>query len=800
MSLYDNITNILKSNPLTGTAYNVGATIGKAVQVSPTVSTISRVPIVSIPVSIASATRNMQVPTFSQQTLNVSRLVSSMPNIAPVVASSVVPQVAIARAAAPLVKSAPQLVSGITSGYESINKSLSGITKQVVPSYQETGYMFNKLIADPTYGKLVKERTGLLPSENWIATTSPGAMTTGGYTVVQKNADGSETRTKYGFNTDGSLASNVMQGITGFAEGGWNMPRERPLDTALILASGGVGEVAAGTSIGAKILASPAARYGLIAGVGLYGGDVASRVAGVGDATADKSIYGMAKRLGGITTTEIAPGSVAISPLVKGVKSGIRSERIAKSIEKTTDVASSLGIPNRLLLPSGDIRISKSEMEIIKKMKVGSPEYMTAHSPKRDVGWVKGEASEIPYERTVRYEGIGDSKGGVFYNTGFIGQPREDVTFTHTHPVGGFLPDNSPVIGVITADVLPSHPDLSIHLLHKPPSENRVASALSRDTAYITVMRGVKTPYMAVGGDSRFVDVPRVSDKIDDAVNTIRESLPPMGEKILTRSGAFGAIDRLSFKTREIENRFINALNRDLFRDAKNEIEKRAISVSKYAEKKEEIADTVFRGSSAYADGREFTAIEIVDADNRVAKMSSDVLRNIVRDFGGDVTFHKINLITGEQQLVDYPVVSRLASSKQGLYKEFGMDKKDYYLPPGQQPVVSNQPAVQSKPPRILDLGAGDETHTNAIDALRLQFPNSNIPGPRKQRYNRKKKLVKTSKKSKTTKKRLIPQKKKPHLIVPKKKQQRSKQRTSLSTGTKIETKMARNVNRFLGW
>ena len=907
MGIYDDISNILRTNPLTSISYAAGANVGKVVQNIPKInlpSTVSSLmPVVSamaIPLAPAiSGVRLVQnIPKINlpSTTLSLKPLASAATSLALPVA----PAIASVRVAQNL----PNIASSLSRGYENVNTAMSGITKQVMPSYQETGYMFNKLVADPTYGKLVKERTGLLPSEHWIATTSPGAMTTGGYTVVQKTADGSETRTKYGFKTDGSVASNVMQGITGFAEGGWNMPRERPLDTALILATGGVGEIAAGTSLGAKVLASPAARYGLIAGVGLYGGDVASRVAGVGDATADKSIYGMAKRLGGITTTEIAPGSVSVSGLAKKISGAIETRNVANKLINRRNI--------------GNIRISTTEREIIGKMKPGSPEYQTAHSKSKSVGWVKGDIGEVPSERMITFEGVRDGKGGIIPETSFIGTDLTDIDMTHTHPVNLFMfPEDTKSRVMVKSTPIPSGSDLKGYSSIFSPSTSKIASRLNPQTSYITVLHGIQDPFSKSGGAYREVRLPFVSGNIKTTHLGVDVEQPHIDIGGLRKNKI---LDSMLNRVETFFGSTYTSLNRNLIDDIDDEIIRRRNIVMGYDVDSGQIHKQIMSGKYPEKSSQ---LLEYVNRENMYAQAMADRLRIAVRKLGGDVTFHKLNLKTGEQQIVDYPVVATTTTYYPGLKEELGY-KSGYYLPPPTPitPVVYNQPATSisevkqlieskmptlkdgytrlyrvdpvsqsatgsSKPPSWLsehsdtyagrwfsdDLGnalwywnqraSGDLdipklsyvdvptkdvsaykvsnipkskvedasmfmdnptafslnptqefyipkvlaqqkepilTATKRLDNIGLIFPEGNYPGPRKQRYNRKKKLVKTIKKSKTTKKRLIPQKKKPHLIAPKKKQSRSKRHTSLSTGTKIEKQMSKNVNRFLGW
>lgn len=916
MGIYDDISNILRTNPLTSISYAAGANVGKVVQNIPKInlpSTVSSLmPVVSamaIPLApaISGVKLAQSIPKINlpSTTMSLKPLVSAAPMLAihtPVISS------------ARVVQNIPNVTSSLSRGYESANTALSGVTKQVFPSYQETGYMFNKLVADPLYGQLVKQRTGLLPSENWIATTSPGAMTTGGYTVVQKNADGTETRTKYGFKTDGSIASNVMRGITGFAEGGWNMPRERPLDTALILATGGVGEIAAGTSLGAKVLASPAARYGLIAGVGFYGGDVASRVAGVGDATADKSIYGMAKRLGGITTTEIAPGTVVFSPIVKSiaVKTPIVKNYLVSQSRKAHTAAN-------IARSTQPISISRSDMTILRKMRPGEPEYMSAHSPTKDVGFVRGGSNHILEEFQITHKGVGDGEGGVFPGTSFFDEPdMSKITFLHTHPIFEYTHSVTPEVGTVLSDPIPSGNDILIHLIPNTPSKNAAGARLDSETGYIVTMHGVQTPFEYQAGSSRFVDIPRATSAINKFLGVVNIISPKTTEKMTTP----GSIAHRLFRSSEnIENKIIENLNQDLFEDAIRERKSRDFAVKTY-----ESADALYQ-RDAMGDKPPYgmSSLDFVNALNTYSQKNIRNLKDTLARFGGVVTTHKVNLKTGEQQLVNYPIIARSVPVKGVVEKLTGVKNiPGYYLPAPTPitPVVYNKPATSvsevkqlieskmptlkdgytrlyrvdpvsqsatgsSKPPSWLsehsdtyagrwfsdDLGnalwywnqraSGDLdipklsyvdvptkdvsaykvsnipkskvedasmfmdnpaafslnptqefyipkllaqqkepvlTATKRLDNIGLIFPEGNYPGPRKQRYNQKKKLVKTGKKSKTTKKRLIPQKKKPHLIVPKKKQQRSKQRTSLSTGTKIEKQMSKNVNRFLGW
>lgn len=949
MGIYDDISNILRTNPFTSISYAAGANVGKVVQNTPKINLPSAVsslrPVVSVmalPLSpaISGAKLVQSIPKINlpSTTMSLKPLVSVAPMLAiptPVISS------------ARVVQNIPNVASSLSHGYENVNAALSGVTKQVFPSYQETGYMFNKLVADPLYGQSVKQRTGLLPSENWIATTSPGAMATGGYTVVQKNADGTETRTKYGFKTNGSIASNVMQGITGFAEGGWNMPRERPLDTALILATGGVGEIAAGTSLGAKVLASPAARYGLIAGVGLYGGDVASRVAGVGDATADKSIYGMAKRLGGITTTEIAPGSVAISPLVKGVKSGIKSERIVKSIERTRGVASHVGVKDQLLLPSGDAIISRSEREVIFP-NIGKKEWGTGFSVEKgkvvDYGSVKGnefwsypptpytEDILVPVDSVGSLTDFGDTivvakkpLSNPDYFVGGHSHPQHVITLKNTGTQEKPFIDNQVVKVSSKYTSATAHPSGGVGDVHDALLDAYMSSRV----------------YSRIGDTVNIIDItpPRKEDtwifrtdyelnhplaKFSKMIgNAIGNTLAPFSNQERADISARIYVDEL--KLPMVENIKYNVLKKvegivsPIAQDTLTKInEKGLIFERKKADALELVGDIQrYTYDLEYGKLAPNSIEEVLHAIKNADVRTIDEVRKLIRPYGADVIVRQYNMKTGEQKIVDYPT----SYIRSFVYDTSG---KPLALPAPTPitPAVYNQPATSvsevkqlieskmptlkdgytrlyrvdpvsqsatgsSKPPSWLsehsdtyagrwfsdDLGnalwywnqraSGDLdipklsyvdvptkdvsaykvsnipkskvedasmfmdnpaafslnptqefyipkllaqqkepvlTATKRLDNIGLIFPEGNYPGPRKQRYNQKKKLVKTGKKSKTTKKRLIPQKKKPHLIVPKKKQQRSKQRTSLSTGTKIEKQMSKNVNRFLGW
>jgi hypothetical protein len=95
--------------------------------------------------------------------------------------------------------------------------------KPYAPSFQETGYMVNRgLDSVPGYSNWVKDRTGLSPSENFIAATSDK-----GLTITQQNRLGHTVKTTYGYN-DNKATSLPMSVVKGFAEGGWNEPIKQP--------------------------------------------------------------------------------------------------------------------------------------------------------------------------------------------------------------------------------------------------------------------------------------------------------------------------------------------------------------------------------------------------------------------------------------------------------------------------------------------------------------------------------------------------------------------------------------------
>lgn len=808
-----------------------------------------------------------------------------------------------------LIKNVPNITNTISTGYESINTAMSGVAKQVFPSYQQSGYMFNKIVADPLYGEFVRQRTGLLPSENWIATTSPGAMTTGGFTKIVKNADGSETRTKYGFNTDGSIASNVMQGITGFAEGGWNMPRERPLDTALILASGGAMEAAAGTAIGSRLLAAPAARYVMLGGLGMYGGDVGRRV--YGDDGSDRTTYGMAKRLGGITTTELIPSTVVLSPIVKSI--AVRTPTVKNflvSRSRNAHMASDLARKN-------SISISDSDMKIIRASRPGEPERMSGHSSTMDVGYVTGESNSIPTEIAITQSGVPDGKGGIVPGTSFIGKSDlKDVTILHTHPVYEYTHDITPEVGTIVADSIPSGNDVTIHLLNEPSSRHAVGVKVDSQTGYIVTKKGSQTPWERQGGDSRFVDIPRVSSGINKVLGVVDTISPRIAEKI---SPTGGILSRAYNAAHKIETKIVDNLNQDMLKDLQNDIRDREFAIKTYRNALDLTHRTVFRG---VATPSEISSYDFVNRMNKLAQSQTDALRNTLSRFGGGLTVHKVNLKTGEQQLVDYPIIARSVPVKGAVEKLIGVKyRPDYHLPAPApvSPVVYNKPAtsvseikqlIESKMPTVKDgytrlyrvdpvpkstvatqqgplsevqkasrqmwqehadrfsgrWFSGDLEHalwywnfkatdmdipklsyvdvptkdvaayrvsnipvikdgdasffmdnpahfsldptaefyipkplaqqkeavltaTKQLHNIGLIFPETLYPGPRKQRYTRKKKSPRTKKKKVVKKKTII--------NTPR---ARTKKRATLSTGTRIEKRMSRNVNRFLGW
>lgn len=215
--------------------------------------------------------------------------------------------------------------------------------KPYAPSFQETGYMVNRgLDAVPGYSSWVKERTGLSPSENFIAATSDK-----GLTVTQQNRLGQTVKTTYGYN-DNRATSLPMSAVKGFAEGGWNEPIKQPFVFAASLATAGVlGKATAagkaaiagakayeGSSVGAKAIqtfgkaassspASTAFNLGQVGMLGTYIADTGARITGYGNPTADTSAYGMAKRAGGILTTEVAPGFASTAITKQNVFKGL---------------------------------------------------------------------------------------------------------------------------------------------------------------------------------------------------------------------------------------------------------------------------------------------------------------------------------------------------------------------------------------------------------------------------------------------------------------------------------------------
>jgi hypothetical protein len=215
--------------------------------------------------------------------------------------------------------------------------------KPYAPSYQEAGYMLNRgLDSTPVYSNWVKDRTGLSPSENFLAATSDK-----GLTVTQQNQLGQTVKTTYGYN-DNKAASLPMSVVKGFAEGGWNEPIKQPFVFAASLATAGVaGKVSTaskatiagakayeGAGVGAKIIqtfgtaassptASKASTLGQIGMLGTYITDTGARITGYGNPNADTSAYGVAKRAGGILTTEVVPGSASTAITKQNVFKGL---------------------------------------------------------------------------------------------------------------------------------------------------------------------------------------------------------------------------------------------------------------------------------------------------------------------------------------------------------------------------------------------------------------------------------------------------------------------------------------------